>query len=263
MFVAAPTPAAKSLLALAQSSPDAVTFDIYWATLPAELESDEHALWSYVQEDRLPAELRRRLMQNGLRCGIVGGAPPETIRDLLDPQRTDTVQSVTAASAPLTAATGVKRRTRQIKPGDSVELQAAEVLAEMPLLIGSADGLSGATYRNVQPIYRLRTSSTTDGRIEVQLTPELHYGTPKWRMAVDETGMFSQQSPTRDVKLFSELEIAAPLVAGEMLLVTSLPDSGGRLGHYFHQADADQPGRRKAILIRLAEPPKTKLFAED
>ena len=69
-------PGGESPLRAALSSSDAVTLDIFWANLPAEGPDFDARLWRFIQEDRVDPELRSRLMQNGLRAGVVGGAPP-------------------------------------------------------------------------------------------------------------------------------------------------------------------------------------------
>ena len=45
-----------------------------------------------------------------------------------------------------------------------------------------------------------------------------------------------------------------------MLVLTSLPNSGSRLGHYFHTVDAADGPQQKLILIRLAQVPPSHTF---
>ena len=49
---------------------------------------------------------------------------------------------------------------------------------------------------------------------------------------------------------------------GEMLMLTSLPESGSRPGHYFHTAESTSGREQKVVLIRLAQVPQSDTFAE-
>ena len=264
-----------SILRAAQASSDAVTLDIYWATLPvntgsadtgpADANESDEALWRFVQEDRLNEGLRDRLGRSGLRAGVVGGVPPMGIVRLLDPQgkrsrgESTGAESEDNALATISAPTGVTRKTVQLRPGQPLEIKASEEIAEAPLL--AMNGRSGETFRQVQAFYSLQIERRTDGGYTVVMTPELQYGKPRWKWAQDDTGMIARQKPLRDKRVFSELRLEVPLVVGEMLLVTSRSNASSRLGHYLHQSDEDAAGTRKAILVRLTQTPPSPVFA--
>ncbi|WP_146573195.1 hypothetical protein [Botrimarina hoheduenensis] len=256
----------ESPLRAARASSDAVTLDIFWANLPAEGPEFDRQLWRFVQEDRIDPERRSALLGNGLRAGVVGGAPPEVIVRLLDPlgrrrHQTDSGEAATPApdekESGLGEQTGVRGRTMAVRPGEPVTLLASQVYEEAIVL--EAD-LTGSTFRNAQAVYRLRVDRGDDGAYAVGLTPELHLGSPRAEWVRDETSMIAFQKMEREKRVYDELRVAAPLVVGEMLLVTSLPDCAGQLGPYFHQADQGPTGHRKAILIRLTQAPPDPAF---
>lgn len=260
----------ESPLRPARSSADAVTLDIFWANLPADGPEFDSRLWRFVQEDRVDPELRGRLMQNGLRAGVVGGAPPEVIVRMLDPQgkkRKQAQQDEPSAPdeddgsvATLNEQTGVRARTTQVRPGEPVVVHASKVYDEAIIL--HADR-TGETYRRVQAIYSLEVHREPTGAYSVRLTPELHMGEPRTEWVRDETNMIAYQKLEREKRVFDELRIEAPLVVGEMLLVTSLPDASSRLGRYFHEAEDSPEGRRKAILVRLTGTPPDPAFGAE
>ncbi len=65
----------------------------------------------------------------------------------------------------------------------------------------------------------------------------------------------------RDREVYDRLRMNVRLSAGEMLVLMSLPDSGSRLGDYFHTVDSPQGKQEKLILLRLVEVPPSDTFA--
>ena len=56
----------------------------------------------------------------------------------------------------------------------------------LPLLIGEGRELGGSTYHDAQAIYALTVNPRADRTAEVQLTPELHYGSRRFNLPADE-----------------------------------------------------------------------------
>ncbi len=263
LFVSEDLAPSATLLKAAQASSEAVTIDIYWASLPVSSEWSDDSLWRFVQEDRLDEQLRSRLMQNGLRAGVVGGAPPEQIVRLLNPHGESSEEGTDALAMTLSSPTGVSRSTKQLRPGKSVTIQAAGVLDSAPLLLAKGDRLTGETFSDVQPIYDVRLEREKQGSYKLVITPELHYGEAKMRWNSDSQGMIVRGLATREKRIFSDLQIEVPLVVGEMLIATSLPEADSRLGYYFHQADSEIASKRKAIVIRLTQAPSKAFEMSD
>ena len=164
--------------------------------------------------------------------------------------------------SPLVAPTGVSRSTQQLRPGKAATIHASDILTEAPILLSESGQLRGEIYHDVQPVYSLKLERQESGGYNVVLTPELHHGQQRMRWSADETGMMTLGSATREKEVFADLRIEAPLVVGEMLVATSRPGPESCLGHYFHQAEAEATGSRKAILVRLTRAPQSPLFEE-
>lgn len=247
-----------SLLQAASSAPQAATLEIYWATLPEPDHDAEEALWGCLQENRFSPDLRRRLAINGLRAGVISGAMPDEIHELLNPTGGEGEGPVQTNA--VLQQTGVWRRTRQLRQGDHLELKACEPKASAPLLVARDGELVGETLSNAQAFYKLKAEDLSGGQCVLSLTPEVRHGVAKPRWTPDETGVISQATPSQDATVFTDLSIEASLSAGEALLVTSLRDAPSLLGGYFHQSAADSEGRRKAILIRVVQAPRSADF---
>ncbi|MEN1678464.1 MAG: hypothetical protein AAGJ46_02650 [Planctomycetota bacterium] len=252
-----PAPAGESPLRVGDASADAVTLEVYWIDLPADV--DQPDLWGELFEDRLEPELRERLASNGLRAAVAGATPPDALLRLIDP---NTEADMTIAGATPVRSTGVRRRTRQLRPGDEMEINASTVLDEAPLFVCRGGRVTGKTYYGAQGVYVLSVDRSSDGRTELRLAPQVRHGEQLLRFVSDDTGAITRGSLQRPTEAFTDLAIAAPMSAGETLLVSSLPGAGARLGGLLHAVGEDDEDARKAILIRVAGEPASRAFAE-
>lgn len=237
-------------------------FEVTWATLPPDAEVDAQAsLWQFVQEERLDSALRARLHRNGLRAGVVGGVPPQEIARLLNP-RPELARADDSVVA-LGEATGVKQQSMTVRPGQPAIVNASEVVAETNLLLADDSGPWGETFHQVQAIYKVGVADRPGGGTLVSIAPELHFGAPRMKFVAGDGAGITRSQPRREERAFVDLQIEAPLVVGEMLIVTSLPGSDSRLGGFFHRADGEVSGARKAILVRLVQAPPDGDFAAE
>lgn len=249
-----------SLLKVASNSPDAVTLDIYWARTELDDTKFAEALWSNVQEDRLPVELRCALADEGLRAGIVGGTPSKELVHLLNPSG-ENIASTTETTGSLSVKPSkVTRRLKQLRPAEHLELQAGEVVPSFPLLRGRGDKLVGRSFPDAQGIYAIEANHTPEGRAQIDLVPELHYGQLQMKFVPSGPGMVVQQ-PKRDIECFDELRTKVELAPGEMLVVTSLPGCEHRLGSLFHHTSEAGSTQQKYLLLRLSQVPESRALA--
>ncbi|MBX7165255.1 MAG: hypothetical protein K1X74_02785 [Pirellulales bacterium] len=242
-----PTPSPTLALSPAQMSPDSVVFDIYFIRVPLADPEAGDALWTSVDEQRIEAELRGRWHANGLRVGVISGSVPEALTRWMKlsdaPQgRRDMQQQID-----LQREQQVTQRHAQLRRGQPLEVVASDVHETLPLLRAERDGVHGQTYRQAQCLFRMLCDPREDGAVEVDLLPQLQHGEPqqRWRGS-DGVLRLDPGRPTLD---FDDLRLKVDLVAGQMLLVASLVNRPGSLGHHFLAA----PPEQKLLLIRLSQ----------
>jgi hypothetical protein len=257
----------------AQSSPDSVALEIIWARFPMNDPQLSDTMWQEIDETQLSPAVRRELANNGFRVGVVGGTLPDAIAELLAPAGPPVGEAASATKSstepgaddgqnPLLAEPTIRRRVLQLRRGRRAEVQASEVYGSLPLLVYQDRELGGRTYRDAQAMFGLRVDPQPDQTAIVELTPELHYGAARLRWTSEDEGIL-RQAPLRNREIFTALRISTPLAAGEMLVLTSMPDVGSRLGHYFHTVNAADGQQQKLILIRLAQVPPSRTFEAD
>jgi hypothetical protein len=267
LFSASDIDLGSSPLIAAHSSPDSVAMEIIWVRLPpgdADLSDDA---WHEIDETQVDPSVRRELANNGFRVGVIGGTVPAAIASALNmngspPNHEATTNETDAedlASDPV-----VHGRIQQVRRNQRTEIQASDVYPTLPLLTTGGSELSGRTYEEAQAIYALKVDPQPDRTALVELTPELHHGSPRiqWTRGDDGIGVL-RQAPLRDREVFNELQMSVRLAPGEMLVLMSMPDARSRLADYFHMVDSSEGRQPKLILIRLAEVPMSDTFAVD
>jgi hypothetical protein len=256
-----PNDALERLLKPVATARDSVTLEIFYARIPLEEDAAADQLWQQVDEQCFDAELRRRLMANGLRVGVVSGSLPAQLSDLLALGSEMPDSSSDRVIDGQSATPRVMRQVKQINRRNSMSIQASEPRDKATILVSEEQGLGGGEYEHVVGVYTLRAESAAGQRVVVQLIPELHYGEFRNRYAGSDQGTFVT-SPSQERKVFDRLAMEASLAPGDMLVLGCLPDARTSLGGTFHYANSGGRQERKLILVRLLEVPPTEILAK-
>jgi hypothetical protein len=255
------------------ASPDSVALEIVWARFKQNDRELNDSVWSQIDETQLPPAVRRELVDNGFRAGVMAGTPPAAIARVMDLKSEPSAKALAEQAAPAAETSPfdiqqqpdllneprVKRRMLQLRRGRRAEIQASDVLESVPLLVHSGRELGGRTYHDAQAIYALRVDPQPDQTVGIELTPELHYGQSRVRWTGGDDGIL-RQAPARDHEVFESMRMNVHLAPGEMLVLMSLPDAGSRLGHYFHTVESADGPQQKLVLVRLAQVPRSDTF---
>ncbi|NIN76708.1 MAG: hypothetical protein GTO26_02670 [Planctomycetales bacterium] len=242
---------ADSPLVPLQKSSQQIEVDVVFVRVPDAATRTVEQLWEDVDEQAIGAEQRRRLGKNGFRAGVVGTQLPDPLAEIVSQASSiegdGSVQFGTADAEEL----GVTRRRMFLQRGQHGELVSAPVQAELQVLYVNQSELQGDTFHDVQPQFSLQAEQTGDGRVELTLVPELHFGEYRQRYVPGE-GMFRLDS-SRDKKVYERLQIAAPLSPGQVLLLGAQGARSGSLGYQFFTDTSSTPSGSKLLLIRVSE----------
>jgi len=228
----------KSPLAPLTVSPDAIMLEVFSAPAPAGVVSLDE-LWQLVDEQPLDPELRRRLAENGFRAGIVGPSVPAVLGKLLkvsDKRISDEEKTM----VPLDSDRDVSLRLLYAKSGKRNELVIPHTRERLVVLEHCEGQVRGKTYDQADCRLELRAFPEDDGRVRIELTPEIHHGVFQSRVRGSDGQMrFTQERPKR---VFADLKLAPRLAPGQMLLVAARSDRPGSAGyHFFTDTQGDKP----------------------
>lgn len=251
----------QSPLLAAAPSPDSVSLEVFFAKASLGDASINGPLWNEIDEQRIPADTRRKLARSGIRAGVVGSHVPADIVQLLS--ITDKPRPSTSEPAPinLTDEPNVTKRLLQTRSGRRNEVVCSGTYDRLPLLKVENQQVGGKTYHQADGRLALRWLSETNGRVELELIPEVHHGEqqPRW---VGSDGML-RLDPGKPREVFEELRMRVPLAPGEMLVMTSLPDCPGSLGHYFFTQPTSERPCQKLLVIRVAKTAEREIGSEE
>ena len=137
----------RSPLMPAQSSPDSVAMEIVWARFPANDPVLDDSAWREIDETQIDPLVRRELINNGLRAGVITGSMPQAIANVVhQTSRAESLADVDPTSGPKSQAAEllteplVHGRTCRMRRKQRTEIQASEVYASLPLLVSGDCG---------------------------------------------------------------------------------------------------------------------------
>ena len=152
----------------------------------------------------------------------------------------------------------VVRRHVQTRAGQPTEILASTIYPELTVLLRRADQLSGESYQSAQGVFTAKAIPQPDGRTRLQLVPELQHNQPRSRWDVGNQGVLRLVSD-KPKEVYEDMTIAADMPCGAMLILSSLPNRPGSLGHYFLTVN-DGKLEQRLLIVRLSQTQHDGLF---
>jgi len=241
--------------------PDSAVLEVFFIRVPFGEPEANQQLWQEIDEQHFPPLLRQELSQNGFRVGLASGQIPVALEHLmqLDSKPAAMGGAEAAIAEDLGSAPRVLRRHLQARAGRRNEVIASSVYDELPVLMCESGSACGRTYPRAQGIIAIVAHPEPDGRVKLELVPELHYGEPRQRWVGTEGAL--RMEPGRERRVFDDLSLTATLSPGDMVVLSSLPLRSGSVGHSFFTATSAGQLEQKLLVIRVAQTQHDDLFA--
>jgi hypothetical protein len=250
----------KSLLAPAQLASDGFALDVFFIRFPLGDAAVNTDLWHEIDEQQFQLELRENLAKNGFRIGMINGQMPNKLAELLalsdKPVCRENTGEVKADGGEVEPR--VVCRHLQLRAAQRSELITSNVYAELPVLMNKGGQISGQTYNQAQGVFAIQATPQADGRIRIEMTPEVHHDQPRPRWT-SVNGVL-QLEPGRPRESYDELKLSADMRPGMMLVVSGLPSRQGSLGHYFF-TEMHGHLEQKLLIVRLSQTQHDGLFS--
>jgi hypothetical protein len=249
----------KSLLMPTQMSSDSVALDVFFIRYPSDAQVDEK-IWDEIDEQQFSPEVRERWDRNGFRVGIINGQLPMELSKLMELSDKPAPDGKIEMSniKEFEDEPRVTRRHLQLPKGQRSEILASSVYEQLPVLLSENGQISGQTYNQAQGVFALKSYPQPEGRTKLELAPELQYGQSR-QQYVPKQGMW-QMDIARPKREFKDMSISATISSGSCLVLSSLSNRPGSLGHHFFAAGKEHL-ERKLLLVRLSQTQSDDLFA--
>jgi len=254
-----PKTTGKSPLTPPKMSPDSCVLDIFFVRFPFDDPEVNTLMWQEIDEQHFPPQLRQRLRSNGFRVGLVDGQMPLVLSKLLElgEKPPPTGEALSTEAADLEDEPQMLRRHLQLRAGRRGEIIASGMYDRLPVLICRPDQLCGETYYQAQAMLAVKTFPQRDGRVRLELVPELHHDTAKQRWVGSQGVMRLETGRPR--RVFDNMAVEAMLSPGEILVLSSISRRPGSLGHHFFTEQADRL-EQKLLVIRLSQTQHDEVF---
>ncbi len=250
----------KSLLSPAQLPSDGVVLDLFFIRFPFGDTSVNNDLWREIDEQQFPLELRERLGKNGFRVGMINGEMPTKLAELLalsdKPVSHANTGEIKADGTDIEPC--VVCRHLQLRAAQRSEILASNVYPELPVLMNKSGQVSGHTYNQAQGVFAAKALPQPDGRVRMELVPEVQYDQPRPRWTA--VNGVLQLEPGRPRESFDDLKLSVDMRPGTMMVLSSLPNRPGSLGHYFF-TETNGSLEQKLLIVRLSQTQHDGLFA--
>jgi hypothetical protein len=231
-------------------SPDSVVLELAFLDV-----SDQDELWDEVDEQILPVDVRRKLTQQGLRTGVTGTQLPGWIIDRLEQQKKTIEIDEQTGSAVVGDQDGPRRL--QCRSDHPREIDIGPVRKELVLAADANEQQPERTLQDALCRLSVVSQAQGDGRVHLQLTPEIAHGPPRHRW-VGGDGSFRIHL-SQDHERYDDLTVSAVLNPGQTLVLAGTPEVHG-LGQHFFPVGEGFPNHRRILLLRLAQTQLDDLF---
>lgn len=245
--------------------PGGVALELFFVRYRAGDASINTPLWSSVDDQQLPVDLRRRLAANGFLVGTVAAQPPAVIERLLNLDEHAAVSDMPPVIDP-SRPSKVKHRLleiyRQEAPSKIVLKGDKEPLPELTVFYRDEDepAVRGWTFENAKGVFVAKVEPQPDGRVTLQLTPEIEHGEPRQKVLARDGGY--TMNFVAPHQTFDDLRLSVSLSPGEMLVVGCRDDRLASLGYQLFTQRDDESLEQVVLLVRLAHAGSGELFGE-
>jgi hypothetical protein len=223
-----------------------VVLEVAHVSIVREDLADLEDCWREIDEHVIDAALRKRLNENGVRVGRIGGELPAYLRDLVDqPKDIPNLDDATQDR--------LKLHRLTMTAGNEKDMPVGTPQENLSLLRNEGGAIRGKTLHDAQCMMSLRAENETSAGT-LFFRPWIVYGPVKqtytgkdgaWRIA-----------PEREQIDFPDLHFSTPLAPGETLVIAPGQQARGVGKLFFHKKDES----RRILLVRLSSSQGSPLF---
>ncbi|MDX1947459.1 MAG: hypothetical protein SFU86_18805 [Pirellulaceae bacterium] len=249
-----------SVLPPARMSPDSVVLELAFVRLAASDQAAWDSIWTEADEQHFPPELRKQLSANGLRQGILGQQLPSKLREALDSAAEQVLEERAEDVSSNDTEVSRGQRRLQCRTGRRAKIVVTKTFPRLPLLTLEDGQIRGNDLREAQGLLALKPYPLGDGRVRLEITPEVEHGEMKTQWVGQESSLMQRLG--RERLVFDRLRSSATIAGGQVLVISTTSEVKG-LGEHFFSETAGGTTERTLLLLRVAQTQLDHLFAPE
>jgi hypothetical protein len=240
-------------------SVDSVILEIAFVHVTPAANQVDAALWHDVNAVPLPWQTQKKLAFNGIRCGLIAGQLPASLQQLIQADKnTLDLQDLNGNLEHDLQGRNQRLHSRAGRRGQIVLTN--KILPTVHLVTRDGDYSSGETFHQAQCVLEIRTYPQGDGRVRVQLTPEIQHGYLRSQFVGHDGSWLINND--RETRSFDFLAMEVLMTPGESLVLSCTADVKGLGQHMFVDGKRDSD-TQYLVLVRLVQTQFDDLFAPD
>lgn len=258
----------KSSSLLPTPAADHVALELFFVRVTADDKTATAPLWESVDEQAIPLDVRLRLAANGFVVGQIAGQLPAAVTELLEISDDAPIPSTSQPPVfDLSKRPLMHRKLIDVyqteTPNRIVITGERERHARLDVIYRDESEapprVLGWTFTNVQGCLLTKVHPQPDGRVKLEIVPEVEHGEAHREITADEAGAFAiVNTPPR--KTFDGLRLSATMNPGDMLVFSCQDDRPGSLGNQFFTERRSDVLTQIVLLIRIARGKTDDLF---
>ncbi len=259
-----PLPDDSRLLSGRLMSEESVVLEVFVVRCPHGDPDLNTALWNDVDELAFPAPLRREMLANGIRAGVIGNQLPPTFLRILKTRDDENPSEIvtTVRLGDLSDSQHLFRRMICSRNGQRNEVNVSDVKSQATIFFKENGALGGETFHQAQGVLALRTQTCGDGSVKLEIFPEVQYGQQRQTFEYD-AGAF-KMTAARPKRSFDTLHSELNLRPGQFVVMTGLPNVEGNVGSFFFTDEEGENGaEQKMFCVRVLQTQHNEMFTSD
>jgi hypothetical protein len=247
----------KTVLSAPQLARDAVILEIAFIRVAANTNRSDSTFWPDVDETHLSMDDRKRLSQNGIRCGLIAGSLPDSLNELINGDANTVDLEALTGSLKLNLEN--RNQRLQFRAGQAGQIVMSKSVKDNITVITSDSQYSAAErFSQAQCQFQIKTYPQGDGRVRIELIPQIHHGDPRAEFTGQDGAWLLKTQ--RAVKQYDTVPIETMISPGESLLLSADAHNKG-LGRQFFVLNDDDEKTNHLLLMRLVHTQYDDLFA--
>lgn len=218
---------------------DAIELEVFFVERPLGDPLFGDSLWRELDQiSTVSPQSRSRLFQAGIRFGVAGSSPPDSLRAL--------------ASASDARAEGPALRN-QVLPlfaGQEGTLEVAVLSEPFEVIAAGPNEQRPRQYDFGRCVIRVSGEQTQEGWVRLHFQPEIHHGQEATRPVASEQDWQYQKS--QSVDRFLEHHFDVELNQGEVIVLGATGDAANSLGGRFFRGLRDATPVERLLIVRVS-----------